>query len=128
MKIRVLIIASIGWFTLSFCVFFGILLLSTALSVPIQLEGIGYLDKMEHAFAYFALITSLLFGFHRIGFLNSRIWLALIAFCSLYGMGLEWIQYTFFPNRYFEWLDVVANVTGVFLGSLVFRLFKKRFF
>lgn len=112
------------WFLPAVCVFFGILLLSTAFSVPIKLEGVSYLDKWEHAFAYFVLINTLLFGFSKSGLLSNKLWLVLLISCSSYGVVLEWVQYSFFPNRVFEWLDACANVVGTLLGALLFRLFK----
>lgn len=114
----------IVWFIPSVLVFLGIFFLSTMLSVPIQLEGVSFLDKIEHTFAYFVLIITLLFGFYKGSSLNPKTMLLLMLGCSFYGVLLEWIQFMFFPNRYFEWFDALANVSGVLLGSLVFRLFR----
>lgn len=113
------------WFIPSICVFLGILLLSTAFSVPIQVEGISSLDKLQHAFAYLVLVLSLLFGFWKSGLLSVKVWVWIFFATSIYGVSLELVQYTLFPNRYFEWLDALANVCGVILGSLVFRVFMK---
>lgn len=113
---------SLIWFIPAGCVFIGILLLSTAFSMPFKIEGVSYLDKWEHAFAYFVLTTSLLFGFHKSGLLTLKVWLILLLGCAMYGVLLEWVQYTFFPNRYFEWLDATANVVGTLLGGGLFRL------
>lgn len=113
---------SIVWFLPSLLVFVGILLLSTVLSIPVQIDGVGHTDKLSHLFAYFVLIVTLLFAFYKNGILGSTSWLILIVACSLYGVLLEFIQYSLFPNRYFEWLDAIANVSGALLGSLLFKL------
>lgn len=120
---------SIIWFIPSFLVFVGILLLSTVLSIPVQIEGVGYTDKISHVFAYSVLILSLLVAFHVNGLLKRRTWILLIFFCGLYGILLELTQYSLFPNRYFEWLDAISNVMGALIGSLLFLLYtnvKKR--
>jgi VanZ family protein len=41
-----------------------------------------------------------------------------------YGAFMEWIQGTFFPNRSFEYDDMIANTAGVFLAIMIFRLVK----
>lgn len=112
------------WFVPSFCVFLGILLLSTAFSDPFQIDGLGHIDKIKHAFAYFVLITSLLFGFEKSNLLRRSVWLWLVFGCMGYGVSLEFVQYAFFPNRYFEWLDAGANVLGTVLGAIVFNLIR----
>ncbi|MEP5613443.1 MAG: VanZ family protein [Cyclobacteriaceae bacterium] len=113
---------SLIWFLPAFFVFLGIFLLSTVLSIPVQIEGVGYTDKLSHLFAYFVLIVTLLFAFYKNGMLGTTSWFILISACSLYGIALEFAQYSLFPNRYFEWMDALANVSGALLGSLLFKL------
>ncbi len=110
------------WFIPSFIVFVGILLLSTVLSIPVQLEGVSFTDKLSHIFAYFVLIITLLFAFYKNGILQLKNWVMLIILCSAYGIVLEFTQFSLFPNRYFEWLDALANVLGALIGSIIFRL------
>ncbi len=112
------------WFIPALIVFIGILLLSTVLSLPIQVQGISFSDKLSHVFAYLVLIVTLLLAFHKNELLRTTNWILLIIFCSLYGILLEYLQYSVFPNRYFEWLDAVANVSGALIGSLTFRLWR----
>lgn len=40
---------------------------------------------------------------------------------SIYGICLEFMQYSFFPNRYFEVLDIIANISGSLIGILFFK-------
>ncbi len=124
MKIEFLVMKPIFWFIPSLLVFTSILLFSTFLSLSIQIEGVSYTDKLSHMFAYFTLILTLLFAYHKNGMLQGTNWLLLILACSTYGVVLEFIQYSLFPNRYFEWLDVLANVSGALIGSFTFRLFR----
>lgn len=49
---------------------------------------------------------------------------ALIISClisSIYGICLEFMQYSLFPNRYFEILDIIANISGSLIGILFFK-------
>lgn len=110
------------WFVPAFLVAIGIFLLSTFLSFPMQVEGVDFIDKWQHCFAYFFLIASFMYAFKKVNILSSRTSIYLLIGGSLYGLLLELAQYSFFPNRYFEWIDALANVLGVILGFLVFKL------
>lgn len=110
------------WFVPAIIVASGIFALSTFLSFPVQVEGIGYLDKIEHGFAYFVLVTSFMFAFRKAEILDIKRSYYLLIGASAYGFLLELVQYTFFPNRYFEWIDALANVLGVIIGFMVFKL------
>lgn len=110
------------WFTPAVLVALGIFMLSTFLTIPIQVEGVGYFDKVQHSFAYFVLAISFLIAFRKSAMLNSKRSLHILIASSLYGLGLELAQYSFFPNRYFEWIDAVANVLGVLIGFIAFKL------
>lgn len=110
------------WFVPAIVVALGIFLLSTFLSIPVRVEGIGYLDKIEHAFAYFVLMSSFMFAFKKTEILTTKRSYYLLVGASAYGFLLELAQYTFFPNRYFEWVDAMANVLGVIIGYLIFKL------
>lgn len=41
----------------------------------------------------------------------------------VFGIGMEWMQYTFFPGRYFEVPDMIANIIGSFTGLYLFKRF-----
>ena len=46
----------------------------------------------------------------------------------IYGIGMEVVQYTFFPGRFFEIPDIIANIIGSILGLYLFkRFFNKNF-
>ncbi|WP_370086799.1 VanZ family protein [Ekhidna sp.] len=113
------------WFVPAVCVALGIFLLSTFLAFPVQIEEVSYFDKIEHCFAYLVLILSFLIAFKKTNRLTNGMSIKLLLISSLYGFGLEFTQYVFFPNRFFEWVDAIANVLGAVLGFLVFKLFDR---
>lgn len=113
------------WFVPAICVALGIFLLSTFLAFPVQIEEIGYLDKIEHCFAYLVLILSFLIAFKKSNRLSKSWSIKLLVISALYGFGLELTQYVFFPNRFFEWIDAIANVLGVLIGFAIFKLFNR---
>ncbi len=117
--------SKIIWFIPAVAVAIGIFILSTFLSVPFQVEGIDYFDKVQHCFAYFVLAFSFLIAFRKSEMLSSNRSRFILIAASLYGLGLEFAQYSYFPNRYFEWIDAVANVLGVLIGFVVFKLFDR---
>jgi VanZ family protein len=66
-------------------------------------------DKLHHLIAYAALVFPIVLR-------KPRLWLFLVFFCIAYGGVIELVQP--FVNRYGEWLDMVANSTGVICGVL----------
>lgn len=79
---------------------------------------------MAHCAAYFTLASLLLWGLrrsHRLG-AGPALWSMLL--CCGYGIALEVVQYTFFPDRFFEVRDIIANIIGSFASVLVYLLIK----
>ena len=113
------------FYLMSTMIIIGIFLLSTIFSLPVEVDGISFIDKLQHSFAYFALILSLLFSFHQANNLNIKSWSTLMFFCVFYGFLIEIIQLSVFPNRYFDWFDIIANSIGIGLGSMFFYFIKK---
>ncbi|WP_420318898.1 VanZ family protein [Ekhidna sp.] len=112
------------WFVPAIVVAVGIFLLSTFLSFPVQVKEISYFDKIEHCFAYFVLILSFLIAYKKAGKLTNRRLYLLVLFACLYGLLLEAVQFSLFPNRFFEWVDAAANVLGVLIGFAIFKILK----
>lgn len=110
------------WFIPAFAVALGIFLLSTFLAIPIQVEGVSYVDKIEHGFAYFILVLSFLIAFKKADKLSAKTSYWLLVLASMYGLTLELAQYVFFAHRFFEWIDAAANVLGALIGFFVFKL------
>jgi VanZ family protein len=38
---------------------------------------------------------------------------------------MEWVQGAFYPNRYFEYFDMLANTVGAVLSGIVYFALKK---
>lgn len=96
--------------------------LSTGQSVKVpRLTNILEPDKLAHIAAYGVMAALLLWGFHRTAGISSATMAAAILISALYGISMEFIQYAFFPNRFFEVLDIIANIIGSMLG--VFGLY-----
>lgn len=82
-------------------------------------------DKFAHIFVYGVLVILILYGLKRTNIYSRKnIWLTVLG-SAAYGLGMEVIQDTFFPNRFFEWGDSLANILGCFLGLLIFDKFVK---
>ena len=111
----------------AFCIAVAIFLLSTVFGakVPNPIPELISPDKLGHLVAYFGLATSLLWGLDQNKRLNKRSRNIAILACALYGIGLEIVQYAFFPDRYFEWWDMLANLVGAILATLIIHLLNK---
>ena len=79
-------------------------------------ESLSYIsDKFVHSFIYFYLaILGILSKFR----LND---LKLVALIFLFGAFIELIHY-YHPHRFFEFFDLLANLIGVTIAFLIFRL------
>ena len=91
-----------------------------------QLPKIEWLmtpDKFGHAAVYgiftFFLLKAGRFYFESVQ--KNKFFAAGIAI--LYGISMEIVQKTFFPYRYFEYSDIVANIIGVLLTLWIINLF-----
>ena len=86
------------------------------------------MDKIGH-FGIYGIFTFLLLR----GFVSpSSQWkekgvLMALSISILYGIGMEVMQYAFFPGRYFEYLDIIANIIGSFTGLLFFNFLIKKY-
>ena len=76
-------------------------------------------DKLAHACSYALLVWLILLSVkHRTAAIFAGVWL----FASLYGALMEWVQYRFFPNRFFEVDDMLANTIGAALSAAIFAV------
>lgn len=82
-------------------------------------------DKIAHIIVYCILALALQYGYHKQGKLNNRTkWIA-VGVSGLYGISMEIIQFAFFPGRYFELYDIVANIIGALLSLWAFKFLVK---
>lgn len=82
-------------------------------------------DKVGHAVIYAILVILVLIGIskNRKEMPNNVNFMLTVFFCSFYGVLMEIMQFTFFPGRYFEVLDIIANIIGSFIGLFAFKYF-----
>ncbi|MCE2821188.1 MAG: VanZ family protein [Bacteroidota bacterium] len=99
-----------------------ITILSTGPGVPLPEVKLITTDKLAHAAAY-AVLCWLTLGIWRKAGFAQILWTVL--FCTGYGTLMEWVQGTFYPNRFFEYYDMLANTAGAILAGTVYFLVKK---
>jgi len=80
-------------------------------------------DKIGHFLAYGLLTWLYLWALQKEHKWSRKSVLVILLAVSGYGIVLEFVQWGFFPNRFFEVLDMAANVCGVLISYLAFRLF-----
>lgn len=79
-------------------------------------------DKVYHIIAYFTLSMSWLFSYYK---QPQKKYLIIIG-CILFGIIIEVLQSTLTVYRTGDYLDVIANSTGVLLALLIFNLISKK--
>lgn len=81
-------------------------------------------DKLAHAVVYCILSISLFYGLYQInkGLSRQQI-IGAMVFSSLYGIAMEFVQYFFFPGRFLEFYDMLANIIGVICSLFLLKLF-----
>ena len=86
--------------------------------VPVN---ISFLDKIQHAIAYFTLTLFWLFALYK------RLKISVILLiCLLYGIIIEGLQSVLTIYRVAELYDILANTTGIVLAYVFFELFLKK--
>ncbi|WP_348710513.1 VanZ family protein [Tenacibaculum sp. 190524A05c] len=82
-----------------------------------------YLDKVEHAIAYFVL------GFlWLLTFIKRDVKVIVIITVALYGVLLEVLQSELTNYRTFDYMDMLANTFGALLAFMVFKFIEKKQF
>ncbi|MCX7553293.1 VanZ family protein [Marinicella sp. S1101] len=94
------------------------LVVLSLIKLPQPQTQIPHSDKWLHLSSYCFLAYWFYHAYHAFKY---RITAGLIAL----GIGLEWLQ-ALTPHRYFEWLDMLMNVTGVLLAWLLYHGLKLR--
>ena len=91
------------------------------IKMPEYNVAIRHLDKLQHCFAYLVLTFFWLFAFYK----KERKHLIIFC-CILFGILIEVLQYTITNYRTGDYLDVVANSSGVLFGFFIFNQAFKR--
>lgn len=97
--------------------------------LPHSILDIFGVDKLGH-FVFYGILTFLIaFGFLKSPkAIGKKGLLISLIISSFYGICLEIMQFSLFINRYFEVLDIIANISGSLIGILIFKytFFKTR--
>lgn len=101
--------------------------LSTSGGVPLPKFDLFSADKIGHAGAYAILVWLLLWGIWKTKNREATGGEKFLVFALAAGYGafMEWVQGTFFPGRFFEYDDMLANAAGALLAmTLAVPLYK----
>ncbi len=84
-------------------------------------------DKLAHAFVYGVLTWLLLRAYALAGQERLTRWKEALILClsTVYGVLMEIVQYAFIPGRFYEYDDMLANMTGAVIGWIFFKWFAK---
>jgi VanZ family protein len=80
------------------------------------------IDKVYHGIAYFTLSFSWLIAYYKKPE-KKRI---IIIGCIIFGIIIELLQSTLTNYRTGDYLDVIANSSGIFIALIIFNLFSKK--
>lgn len=97
----------------------AIVFLSTKGGVSMPSFNLFQTDKLAHAGAYALLTGLILWGNARHRGAGGVRWvhgLAVVLFATAFGALMEWVQFQFFPDRHFEYDDMLANAIGALAG------------
>lgn len=97
--------------------------LSTRGTMPMPKFNLIGADKFGHAAAYGLLTWLILLGATRMKGRTSLLFsaqLGIFLFATGYGILMEFVQANFFPNRFFEYDDMLANTIGAAMGWFFF--------
>lgn len=97
--------------------------LSTRGGIPLPGFHLLQTDKLAHAAAYALFAFLLLLSWWPT---SKLAYLFLYLIVVGYGAIMEWVQFRFFPNRFFELDDMIANGIGAAGSTLLFYLIAKR--
>lgn len=75
-------------------------------------------DKLKHCFAYFILTLLWFFAVENTGAKKIKFRYMLFVFICLYGFLMEFLQQLLTDYRQADFLDALANATGVFFAFL----------
>lgn len=103
-----------------------IVFLSTKGGISMPSFNLIQMDKLAHAAAYGLLVGLSLWGMARMNG-TGRVYMAqglsVFLFASAFGALMEVVQYKFFPDRFFEYDDMLANCIGAAIGWFIFVRF-----
>lgn len=90
------------------------------LEVPVQIS-----DKVIHTFAYLLLTINWLLAY-RLKTKELKFSMLIVILVFVYGIVIEVLQRTLTTHRQLDILDIVANLVGVVIAGVFFRLILSR--
>ncbi len=102
---------------------------SSGVKIPESLSDLVGVDKLGHLVIYALFSILMFFGIvkNRKEMPTNTSALLVVGLCSAYGVMMELMQFTFFTGRYFEVLDIIANIIGSFIGLFIAKyIFNKK--
>ena len=100
---------------------FSIVCLSL-LKIPKSKITVTHIDKVYHSIAYFTLTVSWLIAYHK----KPQKKYIIVICCIIFGIVIELLQSMLTNYRTGEYLDVIANSSGVLVALLIFNLISKK--
>jgi len=92
-------------------------------NLPETFKDLLSVDKLAHGIAYGTQTFLVLWAMRKTkGILSLKQMILASIGVAFYGFSMELIQYYFFPGRYFEVLDILANIMGIVIILLIFKL------
>ena len=103
------------------------LLIAVFSLIPLESSGpelMPHQDKLIHMICYavLAYLSLLAFGKNE-GFEK---YLKGLIFCIIYGIVIENAQAFLNTGRYFDYFDIIANIIGSLLGSLIYHFIRQK--
>jgi len=85
---------------------------------------IAHVDKIGHFILYGFQAVSLSMHFRKYFFKNPNT--IVFTICFLIGLIIEYLQPVLTNNRVFDFLDILANLTGVLISLIILKLLIKK--
>lgn len=88
-------------------------------------SGQEHLDKFVHAILFGLFSFCTMIGFtkqYQFSVSTSNVVLITVVFSILYGLSIELFQEYVLTDRSFEWLDLLADATGIMIGYVAFKM------
>lgn len=109
--------------TIICAIYLVILLIGAFTAIPGSAsDSLPGADKGLHFVGFFVLTILLIFTFRN--YTDKRVYLKSLAAAIAVGIIIEAVQ-LFIPARTFSWLDIAADLGGIFLGMVLAWTFSK---
>ena len=90
--------------------------------MPAPLQDVAFADKWGHMLAYAVWAICMLCDCSRAGMSRTRVYVLSSSLTIAYGGLMEIVQYCFCPLRQGDWLDWLADIVGVCVAMLLYRV------